>query len=671
MSQLLRNLPIAIRNFVDRFLEETEKHGDRLVLVPIIIYIVAFSGYTCYMHYTFKTYAWDLGIMTQSLWTTLNSGKVLYSTLEVPYGNPSGNFLGVHFSPIMFLVLPVYALYQSPQTLLVFQSFILAIAALPLYWLARDKLGKKTYGLAFALAYLLNPALHGVNTFDFHVEIFTPIFMLLAFYFVEKGKWLKATPFLALELITVEFAPILVFFFGVYFFAKRISKRSTARPKALTVAKRLVGPIIIMIVSVSCLYLALWTIQMINPLKTGAPSGVWRYWGSSIFEVGGNIIRNPADVVTILVTPVEKPYFAIFLFASVLFLPLFAPVELLLSVPWLFVAFLSDYQPYYQPYFQYSAFVLGQLFIAAVYGFRRLFQSEKGISGRGTMQRKVIGTMLAVNVLLFLAISPVGIPAFTNRTVRPYAINFTSDTNHIVELHKLLDFIPSDASVAAIHNIFPHVAQRLHAYILKWPLDYEVDYIIVDVRSPTYTWSVYGQTPDQIIVNLMNSGKYGILASSDGAILFKKGYSSPPEYFTPQIDILKYDALVVNSGRILWDYSSSSTRIISTDSDNSLGYIWFGPYRFFAPGDYLVTFRMKTANETSRLLLDIAANQGKTVIAQRTLNGTEFRKLNEWEDFTISFTIDVPTKLEFRGYCFTDNTLAELDYIRVEQHSSP
>ncbi|MEM4577168.1 MAG: DUF2079 domain-containing protein, partial [Candidatus Nezhaarchaeales archaeon] len=197
------------------------KRSDTLIWVPILAYTAFFSAYTIHMHHTFRTYAWDLGIFVQSLWTTLNSNRLLYSALEVNYGNPTGCFLGVHFSPILLVaVLPVYAMYQAPETLLVFQSFLLALAALPLYWIARDKLHSKTYAYAFAVAYLLNPALHGVNTFDFHLEIFTPLFLLLSFYYIEKGEWLKALPFIVLEIITLELAPILLFFLGLYFFLR-------------------------------------------------------------------------------------------------------------------------------------------------------------------------------------------------------------------------------------------------------------------------------------------------------------------------------------------------------------------------------------------------------------------------------------------------------------------
>jgi hypothetical protein len=100
-------------------------------------------------------------------------------------------------------------------------------------------------------------------------------------------------------------------------------------------------------------------------------------------------------------------------------------------------------------------------------------------------KRRIISAMLLLNVFMFMAISPVGIPAFTSRGMRPYAFGTEVDLHHVEELYKVLSLIPSNASVATIHEIFPHVCERLHAYCLKWPLDYPVDYILVDVKSPT------------------------------------------------------------------------------------------------------------------------------------------------------------------------------------------
>lgn len=645
-------------------------NADRVIYIPILTYAIFFSIYTCYMHYNFKTYAWDLGIFTQSLWTTLNSGKILYSTLEVPYGNPSGNFLGVHFSPILFLILPIYALYQSPQTLLILQSFILALAALPLYWIARDKLNNKLYALAFATTYLLNPALHGVNTFDFHLQIFTPLFILLTIYYIEKGQWIKAIPFIILELITLEFAPIIIFSLGLYFFLIRTKKILTEKKDKATI-KKLVGPLTLMIIGISSFFLALHVIATVNPLKVGSPHKVWHYWGSNVYEIIQNAIRNPNEVLIILLTPIEKPYFVIFLFACALFLPIFAPFETILLIPWLFIAFLSDYQPYYQPYYQYTAFILGQLFVAAIYGFHKLFLNNKNVSYLKKSQDKIIFAMLILNILLSFSISPIGVPALTSRGIRPYSITPAADPNHVAELHKILSFIPPEASIATIHEIFPHVCQRLHAYILKWPLDYDVEFILIDVKSPTFMWVVQGLTPDQIVINLMREKKYGTFASSDGIMLLKKDYHGPLKYYTPQKVTFNYNDLTPERGKIKWDYTSISKKVITKEPKAPQGYIWYGPYKYFAPGTYKATFVIKTSNESCRLLLDVAINYGRIIIAQRIVNGTEFEQLNTWQEFTLFFRIDEISKLELRGGCLSPDTYAALDYVMVEQESPP
>jgi len=668
MEHKVRIVTARITNWIKSLPNEIEKKADRIILIPIIIYVVFFSVYTCYKNYIFKTYAWDLGIITQSLWTTLNSGKVLFSTLEVPYGNPSGNFLGVHFSPIMFLILPVYAIYESPQTLLVFQSFILGIAALPLYWIARDKLGNKLYALAFATAYLLNPALCGVNAYDFHLEIFTPLFIFFSFYYLEKGKWLKAIPFIALEFMTIEFAPFIVFSLGLYFLLKRVLENRSVRLSKARLTKRLLGPLALMLVSVFCLFLAIQIITMVNPLKTGGTYSNWSYWGDNVPQVIGNILRNPAQAVVVISTPIDKPYYVILLFSSVLFLPLLAPLELITALPWLIAALLSDYQAYYQPYYQYSALIVGQLFIAGIYGFHRIATANHQPNTNDIIHKRIITLMIIVNVLLFLTISPVGIPAFTDRSTTPYGVTTAVDLRHVNILYSVLSLVPSNASIATEQDIFPHICQRTDAYFVKWPLDYNVDYILVDTKSPTFTLGIAGgPTPDQVTINVLNNHEYGIFASEDGILLLKRGYTGSPEYYSPQISTFDYEQLSSSSGKTEWDYTSASRKIITSDPANSQGMIWFGPYAYFAPGNYSAMFELKTANETCELKLDISTQQGAISIADRVVNGTEFKQMNAWQEFSVNFKIGLPTILEFRGIGISSNTEVSIDYVRVEQ----
>jgi uncharacterized membrane protein len=637
------------------FLVNVNNRADRIIFLLIAIYTIFFSAYT------FKTYGWDLGMIDQSLWTTLNSGKLFYSTLEVPYGNPSGSFLGVHFSPILFLILPVYAIFQSAETLLVFQSFMLALAALPLYWLARDKLGNKLYALAFAASFLLAPALHGVNTFDFHLEIFTPVFTIFAFYFMEKGRWFMALPFVLLELATIEFAPFIVFFLGLYFLVKAIMKGLTTERRIGLSARKFLFPTIVMGVAICSFFVAQYTISAINPLKTGNPSGRWDNWGSTMSEAVNNIFRNPVEALIVMITPLEKPLYVIFLFAPVLFLPILAPLTLLLPFPWIVVALLTDYQPYYQPYYQYSAFIIGQIYIGAVLGFSVLFRPNN----QGNASRKIMSAMLLLSLILFLFTSPAGLPAYTTRSYRPYGIAIGGDLGHFEQVHKVIDMIPRNASVATIHDIFPHVSNRLNAYFLRWPLDYDVEYVLVDVKSPTFTWGLFGSYSDGVTYEIMHENKYGILASADGVLLLKKDYSGPLLYYVPQEDTFDYSELIPKLGTIKRDYTSVSGKVIASRPESSIGFTWYGPYKYFVPGNYTATFRVKTENQTCGLLLDVAYNEG--VILVRVYVGGQLSVTDGWKGFTLNFQLPELGRLEFRGICVSNNTEVAIDYVKVEQ----
>lgn len=139
-----------------------------LVLLFILVYTIVFSYVTILRHYSFSSGAYDLGIYENILWRTINYGD-FFKSVPDPVG-PTGYFFSVHFSPILFLLLPIYAVHQATETLLVFQSFVLALGAYPLYLLARKELKSEVAGIVFAVAYLLYPPLQGVNWFDFHPQ---------------------------------------------------------------------------------------------------------------------------------------------------------------------------------------------------------------------------------------------------------------------------------------------------------------------------------------------------------------------------------------------------------------------------------------------------------------------------------------------------------------------
>ncbi|MEM2911358.1 MAG: DUF2079 domain-containing protein [Candidatus Bathyarchaeia archaeon] len=663
LQKAWNKLGITLKNIVTF----AEAKADRLILVLIGVYTLIFSCFTIYMHYAFKTYAWDLGIFTQALWTTINLGKPFYYTIE-SIRNPSLNFLGAHFSPILVLIVPVYAIYQSPITLLMLQSFIIGAAALPIYWIARDKLSSKLWGLTFAAAFLLHPALHGMNCFDFHVESFIPIFFLLAFYYFEKGSWLKGFIFSTLVLSTIEFAPILTAFLGIYFIIKALIQKRNVENK---LKSRIIFPFFLIIISLLWLFFAFNLLYQINPLKAVGLPGNWDKWGTSMTEVIYNVIKNPLKTLGTMANPIEKVYYVFLIFAPLIFLPLLAPLELSLSFPWIFAALISEYSPYYEPYFQYYGFIAGQVFLSAIFGAKNLLKKNTATKNHSEIEKKLMALILILSLISSIAVSPLGLPLLTRRKVEI--------TDHTKILHKAIALIPSNASVATQNDILPHLAQREKIFILGWPMEMDVDFILLDLKS---SHVFYGPTPASTspidaLLAVIKTGKYGVTVHADGILLLEKGYTGMYKIFKPYNKRFTYENLytIPSTSYVRFDGTSESGNILIHSVDHKSGLMWYGPYTWLYTGNYSVTFRIKAESENVNLTVDVLSSQFDSTtntwsyetLNFKAINSSDFESLGQWEEFTLNFRIDGLKRLEFRGICRVEHMNVALDYIEVIQ----
>ena len=172
------------------------------LLFVLVVYseVMTFLSYLRYLG--FLTNAWDLGIFQQALWTTGHGEGILHYTVEQPW-NPGGNFLGVHFSPILFLLVPLYAVAPGALTLMALQSLVVAASAFPMYGLASRRMGAWP-GCGLAVLYLVSPPIVGGLLFDFHVEAFLPLFALTFWYAWETRRFRLAIGAAVLLLMTLE-----------------------------------------------------------------------------------------------------------------------------------------------------------------------------------------------------------------------------------------------------------------------------------------------------------------------------------------------------------------------------------------------------------------------------------------------------------------------------------
>ena len=89
----------------------------------------------------------DLGLYDNILWHTAHGDLLGGSFLK------GGHHNSAHFDPLLIALAPIYALRPHADTLLVLQIVWVSSTLVPLYLLARAKLGSPLYGLGFAAMY--------------------------------------------------------------------------------------------------------------------------------------------------------------------------------------------------------------------------------------------------------------------------------------------------------------------------------------------------------------------------------------------------------------------------------------------------------------------------------------------------------------------------------------
>lgn len=478
----------------------------------MIAYTVIFSYFTILKHFAFRSGAWDLSCYEQCLWSAINTPKPFSYTVE-PF---RGHYFAMHFCPILFLILPIYALHQTNETLLVLQSAVLALGALPLYWLTRDELkGRGIPALAVALSYLLYTPLHSINWWDFHIEAFVPALYLFMFYYFRRRELLKSFLFFTLTLMTIEFASAMGLFFGVY---GLIIVLSEYRRSKKSIMKRILYPCGVIALSIAWYFIATEVMEALNPGSTGIFFGMYwgRDWGGNAVEIVVNVVTHPIQAWKYMLNSPDKIRYLLWLFSPVLFIPLFhAPLELLfIAGPWLFASLLAHFIWFYDG--QYPGYVVAQVFIATVCGLRNL-------SARGISVKKIVGSLLAIALPSSVLLSPLGLglyphPGFSWRVERPKI------GPHELALSEIVKLVPRDANVATLNHIFPHLCHNLNARTYPEP---STDYILTDGYSwfPDYPTEVWCSS-----AGLVSPDEYGVLAAVDGIVLLKKGYRGPVVY---------------------------------------------------------------------------------------------------------------------------------------------
>lgn len=337
-----------------------------LLALMMLIYAVVVSYQVVLRYDTFKATAFDLGNMDQVFWNTIHGRFFEFTNQGADwYGPPTR--LGFHVEPIIIPLSVLYLFHADPRLLLVFQTLVLAVGALPVFLLTRKHLPAwPIVAAGMSGAYLLSPSLLGVNIFDFHpVSIATPLLLyaILALDHKRYGWFLLAC---LLAAMTKEDIPLAVAGIGVLVVWRyKLPRLGTAL---------IVGGVA-------------WTLLafvVIMPHFSGAQhNNFWyRYeaLGSSPGAALLNLFIRPWLFFTTFVT-LDRLYYLLNLFRSTGFLALLAPEWLIPALFSLAVNLLSTDPLLYTGVYHYNAPIIPFIMIAAIHGIQRWITVWRGWRG--------------------------------------------------------------------------------------------------------------------------------------------------------------------------------------------------------------------------------------------------------------------------------------------------
>ncbi len=519
------NRPLLIRE--PRMLRGAEPAADlssaatrkarRRVILMIGVYAAVFSAYSLMRYYSFRSLFYDLGIFSYSM-SQVTQGLQGIQTLLLP---STPGHVG-HFSPILIVPLAFYALLPSPATLLVLQSLVLALAALPLFELSLTVLHRLDVSTTIVAVYLLYPALQGVNRYDFHVESFIPLLSFALFLVLVQRRYRAFVGLSLLLLCTHEYLSIVFLWTAGILLVYQVLRHKDV--VVGLVSRRWAATMF----GLGAAFFALE--NLLNILLTPTHLSIFSWLGITTSSFTGGVGDLLGGVATDV--PLKLLYWALLL-APLLLLPLREWRLALPVVPWLGLTVFASNPGIYSLYTQYSAFVLPFLFFATIWSLRRPTPIPRiRISGR-----RLCVALVAVGLLCTAAVGPLS-PLnsydglLSNGFAPPYPPTVTA---HDHGTATILGVIPRDATVLAQNELFSQVSDRAEVSI-DWNLSTTAppQYIAVDTSR---TWFVAPVPPlphslETLVPQLLGNESYGIAAFSGSAFVYRLGGALPPSLTT-------------------------------------------------------------------------------------------------------------------------------------------
>ena len=461
-------------------------HRHTAILFGLFLIYTTYFSITSFLRYdNFYTGRFDLGNMAQTVWNTYN-GRIF--VLTNPNGTDPISRLAFHADFILILLAPFYALWSNPKMLLLIQTIIVGAGSFFVFLIAKDILKNKNLALAFSFIFLINPSIQRANLYDFHPVTLVIFFLLGAYYFYLRKRYLYFSLFAILAAITKEEIWLITALFGIFIF--------------LFQKKRVFGAAVFLI-STSIFTTLIWYAM---PQALGSQHFALSYYsefGDSPLKIIKNIIFSPQKTLTTILEP-ERLNYIKQLLLPVGFLSILSPLFLIFTIPDLLINLLSNNSQLHQIYYQYTAPINPFIFITAIMAVGFLKKITK------LPNTIFIIYLLATSIISAYLYGP--LPGARESNLDMY----TRQLNDRDFIEKYLSAIPKRLSVAATNNIGSHLSERQRIYIVPTGIG-KADIIIFLLTDPRTLIS-----EEQMVDKLKQDNNYYLAVEKDKFIVFKK-----------------------------------------------------------------------------------------------------------------------------------------------------
>ena len=374
------------------------------------------------IHRGLGTSSFDVGLYDQGIW--------LLSRFKAPFVTLMGrNMFGDHASLILIFVAPLYWIWPGTETLLALQSVVVAAGALPIYFFARRHLNSAALGCAFAVVWLVNPAVNGTIFENYHPDSFLGLFIPIAIVAALTKRWRWYWVAVTLSLLVKEDVVLVIVPLGAM-----LAIRGETRRGILTVGA-----------AISAALLGMFVL-MKNLIGVPTRNG-WRIPFGGFTGFLKESFTNPTNVIQYLTSEGRLMYWWK-MFAPFALLSFLAPEVAMISVLVLVGNTVSNFWYQFHIEYHYSLVAVPALLIATIVGVGRL----------GVGLRRVLVAIVLVSSLWCASVW----------SYVPFRMDQYPHwgAGHPIALaaEEMYALIPPNAKISVLHSTAPHLAHRKEIY---------------------------------------------------------------------------------------------------------------------------------------------------------------------------------------------------------------